>query len=142
MADGVISAHRDPMEGHRFQFEDFTPSGSPEPDTIPSDGEQAGGGAAARRATLPEAELWDEVMEFRRRSRSEPPNFWMAVRYGRELRRMSDEFVLSYTEKQALTHSGSELHVRVHSTIQSVYRRIQTYLPSPRKPGDTQTGNR
>nr|AAB36516.1 Bcl-2 binding component 6 [Homo sapiens] len=33
---------------------------------------------------------------FRGRSRSAPPNLWAAQRYGRELRRMSDEFVDSF----------------------------------------------
>lgn len=33
-----------------------------------------------------------EPSHFRGRSRSAPPNLWAAQRYGRELRRMSDEF--------------------------------------------------
>lgn len=33
-----------------------------------------------------------EPSPFRGRSRSAPPNLWAAQRYGRELRRMSDEF--------------------------------------------------
>lgn len=34
----------------------------------------------------------EEPSPFRGRSRSAPPNLWAARRYGRELRRMSDEF--------------------------------------------------
>lgn len=34
----------------------------------------------------------EEPSHFRGRSRSAPPNLWAAQRYGRELRRMSDEF--------------------------------------------------
>ncbi|XP_077180332.1 bcl2-associated agonist of cell death isoform X2 [Paroedura picta] len=41
---------------------------------------------------LPESEPPDEVGTFRGRSRSAPPILWAAQRYGRELRRMSDEF--------------------------------------------------
>ncbi|GCC47835.1 hypothetical protein chiPu_0031943, partial [Chiloscyllium punctatum] len=54
----------------------------------------------ARRATLPEVELLEDVSVFRNRTRSVPPNFWLAVQYGRELRRMSDEFVSSYIERK------------------------------------------
>lgn len=38
----------------------------------------------------------EEPSPFRGRSRSAPPNLWAAQRYGRELRRMSDEFVDSF----------------------------------------------
>ncbi|XP_033030794.1 bcl2-associated agonist of cell death [Lacerta agilis] len=41
---------------------------------------------------LPDPEALDEVGTFRARSRSAPPILWAAQRYGRELRRMSDEF--------------------------------------------------
>ncbi|XP_023559713.1 bcl2-associated agonist of cell death isoform X2 [Octodon degus] len=40
--------------------------------------------------------LEEEPSPFRGRSRSAPPNLWAAQRYGRELRRMSDEFVDSF----------------------------------------------
>ncbi|XP_026548125.1 bcl2-associated agonist of cell death [Notechis scutatus] len=39
-----------------------------------------------------DSETSDEVGAFRARSRSAPPILWAAQRYGRELRRMSDEF--------------------------------------------------
>lgn len=38
----------------------------------------------------------EEPSPFRGRSRSAPPNLWAAQRYGRELRRMSDEFEGSF----------------------------------------------
>ncbi|XP_021120335.1 bcl2-associated agonist of cell death isoform X1 [Heterocephalus glaber] len=43
-----------------------------------------------------EAGMKEEPSPFRGRSRSAPPNLWAAQRYGRELRRMSDEFVDSF----------------------------------------------
>ncbi|EHH22735.1 Bcl2 antagonist of cell death [Macaca mulatta] len=64
------------------------------------------GGAGAvetrsRHSSYPAGTEEDEGMEeepspFRGRSRSAPPNLWAAQRYGRELRRMSDEFVDSF----------------------------------------------
>ncbi|XP_030074194.1 bcl2-associated agonist of cell death [Microcaecilia unicolor] len=42
-----------------------------------------------------ETEAQDELGYFRGRSKSAPPNLWAAMRYGRELRRMSDEFDLT-----------------------------------------------
>ncbi|XP_036273266.1 bcl2-associated agonist of cell death [Pipistrellus kuhlii] len=58
------------------------------------------GGAGAveprsRHSSYPEEDDDTEEGEpshFRGRSRSAPPNLWAAQRYGRELRRMSDEF--------------------------------------------------
>uniref|UniRef100_A0A8C2M216 Bcl2-associated agonist of cell death n=1 Tax=Cricetulus griseus TaxID=10029 RepID=A0A8C2M216_CRIGR len=41
----------------------------------------------------------EELSPFRGRSRSAPPNLWAAQRYGRELRRMSDEFEGSFKVK-------------------------------------------
>ncbi|XP_066107988.1 bcl2-associated agonist of cell death [Saccopteryx bilineata] len=41
-------------------------------------------------------ETEEEPSPFRGRSRSAPPNLWAAQRYGRELRRMSDEFQGSF----------------------------------------------
>ncbi|XP_067877530.1 bcl2-associated agonist of cell death-like [Heterodontus francisci] len=78
-----------------------------------------------RRVTLPEAELLEDVMPFRSRSRSEPPNFWLAVQYGRELRRMSDEFVSTFTERKGLpiSKSAGEIMCRV-------YRRVMNYFPN------------
>ncbi|KAL0626705.1 Bcl2-associated agonist of cell death [Plecturocebus cupreus] len=55
----------------------------------------------SRHSSYPAGTEEDEGMEeepspFRGRSRSAPPNLWAAQRYGRELRRMSDEFVDSF----------------------------------------------
>ncbi|XP_026072186.1 bcl2-associated agonist of cell death-like [Carassius auratus] len=41
----------------------------------------------------------DESDLFRRRSRSAPPAFWAAKKYGRQLRRMSDEFDILHDKK-------------------------------------------
>ncbi|XP_078061329.1 uncharacterized protein LOC144487144 [Mustelus asterias] len=60
------------------------------------------GGCVTRRMTLPEEELLEDMGSFRGRTRSEPPNFWLAVQYGRELRRMSDEFVSSFNEAKVI----------------------------------------
>lgn len=54
--------------------------------------------ARSRHSSYPAGNQEDEEAEeeepspFRGRSRSAPPNLWAAQRYGRELRRMSDEF--------------------------------------------------
>ncbi|XP_045412144.1 bcl2-associated agonist of cell death isoform X1 [Lemur catta] len=55
----------------------------------------------SRHSSYPAGSEEDEGMEeepsrFRGRSRSAPPNLWAAQRYGRELRRMSDEFEDSF----------------------------------------------
>ncbi|KAK2100244.1 hypothetical protein P7K49_021592 [Saguinus oedipus] len=59
------------------------------------------GRTRSRHSSYPAGTEEDEGMEeepspFRGRSRSAPPNLWAAQRYGRELRRMSDEFVDSF----------------------------------------------
>lgn len=48
----------------------------------------------------------EELSPFRGRSRSAPPNLWAAQRYGRELRRMSDEFQGSFKVSAAPTMGG------------------------------------
>ncbi|XP_026869806.2 BCL2 associated agonist of cell death b isoform X1 [Electrophorus electricus] len=49
--------------------------------------------ARQRNHSMNEAELQDSGAEsFRRRSRSAPPILWAAKKYGRQLRKMSDEF--------------------------------------------------
>lgn len=47
-----------------------------------------------------------EPSPFRGRSRSAPPNLWAAQRYGRELRRMSDEFQGSFKVSAARRDEG------------------------------------
>ncbi|XP_048381133.1 BCL2 associated agonist of cell death b [Stegostoma tigrinum] len=83
----------------------------------------------ARRATLPEVELVEDVTVFRSRTRSEPPNFWLAVQYGRELRRMSDEFVSTYTERKRLPTSRS-----AGALITRVCRRVMYIFPGKARP--------
>ncbi|XP_016041717.1 bcl2-associated agonist of cell death isoform X2 [Erinaceus europaeus] len=57
----------------------------------------------SRHSSYPTGSEEEDVLEeeglsspFRGRSRSAPPNLWAAQRYGRELRRMSDEFQGSF----------------------------------------------
>ncbi|XP_006230959.1 bcl2-associated agonist of cell death isoform X3 [Rattus norvegicus] len=70
----------------------------------------------SRHSSYPAGTEEDEGMEeelspFRGRSRSAPPNLWAAQRYGRELRRMSDEFEGSFKGEE-LTYSVEFLPVR------------------------------
>ncbi|XP_074861657.1 bcl2-associated agonist of cell death [Carettochelys insculpta] len=62
----------------------------------------------------PEPEVQDEpsAMFFRGRSRSAPPILWAAMRYGRELRRMSDEFdvALQVLPRPKSAGTTSQLH--------------------------------
>lgn len=71
----------------------------PHPTTPPTLSAGAGSlEARSRHSSYPAGNQEDEEAEeeepspFRGRSRSAPPNLWAAQRYGRELRRMSDEF--------------------------------------------------
>ncbi|KAJ1106106.1 hypothetical protein NDU88_003509 [Pleurodeles waltl] len=43
-----------------------------------------------------DTEIPEEAGGIRTRSQSAPPNLWKAMRYGRELRRMSDEFDMTF----------------------------------------------
>ncbi|XP_028665912.1 bcl2-associated agonist of cell death-like isoform X2 [Erpetoichthys calabaricus] len=54
-----------------------------------------------------EAEMDDELTSFRNRSHSAPPALWAARRYGRELRRMSDEFGISHGEFKRAKSAGT-----------------------------------
>ncbi|XP_060711534.1 BCL2 associated agonist of cell death b [Hemiscyllium ocellatum] len=87
----------------------------------------------ARRVTLPEVELLEDVSVFRNRTRSEPPNFWLAVQYGRELRRMSDEFVSSYIERRRLpvSKSAGTLAARVYRKVMDMFPRKDSVDPRP-----------
>lgn len=49
----------------------------------------------------------EELSPFRGRSRSAPPNLWAAQRYGRELRRMSDEFEGSFKVSSSVGCDGT-----------------------------------
>ncbi|XP_025212801.1 bcl2-associated agonist of cell death isoform X1 [Theropithecus gelada] len=91
------------------------------------------GGAGAvetrsRHSSYPAGTEEDEGMEeepspFRGRSRSAPPNLWAAQRYGRELRRMSDEFVDSFKVR---TSSPEE---RGHSDADAAKLQLDASLP-------------
>lgn len=75
----------------------------------------AGDGAMetrSRHSSYPAGTEEDEGMEeelspFRGRSRSAPPNLWAAQRYGRELRRMSDEFEGSFKVSASVRCDGT-----------------------------------
>ncbi|XP_004713564.1 bcl2-associated agonist of cell death [Echinops telfairi] len=56
--------------------------------------------------------LEEELSPFRGRSRSAPPNLWAAQRYGRELRRMSDEFEGSFKGLPRPKSEGTATHMR------------------------------
>ncbi|XP_041038000.1 BCL2 associated agonist of cell death b [Carcharodon carcharias] len=86
----------------------------------------------ARRVSLPEVELLEDTSTLRGRTRSEPPNFWLAVRYGRELRRMSDEFVSTFNQNKGLRISKS-----AGAIVTTFYRKVMCYLPG-RGTTDTQ----
>ncbi|XP_006216713.1 bcl2-associated agonist of cell death isoform X3 [Vicugna pacos] len=54
----------------------------------------------------------EEPSPFRGRSRSAPPNLWAAQRYGRELRRMSDEFHGSFKGLPRPKSAGTATQMR------------------------------
>lgn len=57
----------------------------------------------------------EELSPFRGRSRSAPPNLWAAQRYGRELRRMSDEFEGSFKVSASVGCDGTGILSRLPS---------------------------
>lgn len=57
-----------------------------------------------------------EPSPFRGRSRSAPPNLWAAQRYGRELRRMSDEFQGSFKGLPRPKSAGTATQMRQKSS--------------------------
>ncbi|XP_064220856.1 bcl2-associated agonist of cell death isoform X1 [Aotus nancymaae] len=75
----------------------------------------------SRHSSYPAGTEEDEGMEeepspFRGRSRSAPPNLWAAQRYGRELRRMSDEFVDSFKGLPRPKSAGTATQMRQSSS--------------------------
>lgn len=68
-----------------------------------------------------------EPSHFRGRSRSAPPNLWAAQRYGRELRRMSDEFQGSFKGLPRPQSAVTAMQMRQNSSwtrfFQSWWRR-------------------
>ncbi|XP_045412146.1 bcl2-associated agonist of cell death [Eulemur rufifrons] len=75
----------------------------------------------SRHSSYPAGSEEDEGMEeepsrFRGRSRSAPPNLWAAQRYGRELRRMSDEFEDSFKGLPRPKSAGTATQIRQSSS--------------------------
>ncbi|XP_076971973.1 bcl2-associated agonist of cell death [Tamandua tetradactyla] len=74
--------------------------------------------ARSRHSSYPAGSEEDEGMEdeepspFRGRSSSAPPNLWAAQRYGRELRRMSDEFEGSFKGLPRPRSAGTATQMR------------------------------
>ncbi|XP_069750191.1 bcl2-associated agonist of cell death-like isoform X2 [Narcine bancroftii] len=129
------------MEKH-FQIAEFPPHPFPEETPSPAD-PRPWGEPGARRQCVEEANKWGEsaqgrrvslpevsVSTFRSRTRSEPANFTYALQYGRELRRMSDEFVSTFTDSKGLRISRS-----AGAIVNRVYRTVTTYLPGNRNSG-------
>ncbi|XP_062820879.1 bcl2-associated agonist of cell death isoform X2 [Anolis carolinensis] len=86
---------------------------------------------------LPDPEIADEVGTFRARSRSAPPILWAAQRYGRELRRMSDEFhgaLQLPRPKSAGTTSQMHQTSGWKATLQSWWQRGSLGNTPPRSP--------
>ncbi|XP_048368227.1 bcl2-associated agonist of cell death [Sphaerodactylus townsendi] len=93
--DAFSAVGRD-LPDHKLNWQEIAGDGK-EPDSSVHS-ETTGTGAQELRhrigsdPPLPQSEPPDEVGTFRGRSQSAPPILWAAQRYGRELRRMSDEF--------------------------------------------------
>nr|XP_020657385.1 bcl2-associated agonist of cell death [Pogona vitticeps] len=88
---------------------------------------------------LPDPETSDEVgTSFRARSRSAPPILWAAQRYGRELRRMSDEFHGALQKMPRPKSAGTATQMQRTSgwkeTLQSWWRRSSPGNGLPRSP--------
>ncbi|XP_063001850.1 bcl2-associated agonist of cell death [Elgaria multicarinata webbii] len=87
---------------------------------------------------LPDSEAPDELGAFRARSRSAPPILWAAQRYGRELRRMSDEFHGALQKLPRPKSAGTTFQMQQRSgwkeTLQSWWRRNSPGNEGPRSP--------
>ncbi|XP_069874084.1 bcl2-associated agonist of cell death-like isoform X1 [Dipodomys merriami] len=66
--------------------------------------------------------LEEEPSPFRGRSRSAPPNLWAARRYGRELRRMSDEFDGSFKGLPRPKSAGTATQMRQSSSWTRIFQ--------------------
>ncbi|XP_035885555.1 bcl2-associated agonist of cell death isoform X1 [Phyllostomus discolor] len=64
----------------------------------------------------------EEPSRFRGRSRSAPPNLWAAQRYGRELRRMSDEFEGSFKGLPRPKSAGTAMQMRPNSSWTRIFQ--------------------
>ncbi|KAL8184223.1 UNVERIFIED_CONTAM: hypothetical protein K2H54_010217 [Gekko kuhli] len=85
------------LPDHKLNWREIAGEGKEQDSSVHTGTTSTGPQAELRRRIgsdppLPESEPPDEVGTFRGRSRSAPPILWAAQRYGRELRRMSDEF--------------------------------------------------
>ncbi|XP_015272324.1 PREDICTED: bcl2-associated agonist of cell death isoform X2 [Gekko japonicus] len=94
--EAAFPAEEKELLDHKLNWRGIEGEGK-EPDSLAHTGTTSTGPQELRRRIgsdppLPESEPPDEVGTFRGRSRSAPPILWAAQRYGRELRRMSDEF--------------------------------------------------
>ncbi|KAJ7307443.1 hypothetical protein JRQ81_009463 [Phrynocephalus forsythii] len=88
---------------------------------------------------FPDPETPDEFgTSFRARSRSAPPILWAAQRYGRELRRMSDEFHGALQKMPRPKSAGTATQLQRTSgwkeTLQSWWRRSSPGNDIPRSP--------
>ncbi|XP_006149898.1 bcl2-associated agonist of cell death isoform X3 [Tupaia chinensis] len=81
----------------------------------------------SRHSSYPAGNEEDEGLEeepspFRGRSRSAPPNLWAAQRYGRELRRMSDEFEDSFKGLPRPKSAGTATQMRQSSSWTRIFQ--------------------
>ncbi|XP_054426937.1 bcl2-associated agonist of cell death [Pteronotus mesoamericanus] len=80
----------------------------------------------SRHSSYPEGTENDETEEepspFRSRSRSAPPNLWAAQRYGRELRRMSDEFEGSFKGLPRPKSAGTATQMRQNFSLTRIFQ--------------------
>ncbi|XP_037694093.1 bcl2-associated agonist of cell death [Choloepus didactylus] len=89
-----------------------------QPATCSPHGGAGAGESRSRHSSYPARSEEDEGMEdgepspFRGRSLSAPPNLWAAQRYGRELRRMSDEFEVSFKGLPRPKSAGTATQMR------------------------------
>lgn len=84
----------------------------------------------SRHSSYPAGTEEDEEMEeeepspFRGRSRSAPPNLWAAQRYGRELRRMSDEFEGSFKGLPRPKSAGTATQMRQNASWTRIFQSL------------------
>ncbi|XP_048217491.1 bcl2-associated agonist of cell death isoform X2 [Perognathus longimembris pacificus] len=98
---------------------------------LPANRSHHGGAGAvetrSRHSSYPAGMEEDEGLEeepspFRGRSRSAPPNLWAARRYGRELRRMSDEFDGSFKGLPRPRSAGTATQMRQSSSWTRIFQ--------------------
>ncbi|XP_008837166.1 bcl2-associated agonist of cell death isoform X2 [Nannospalax galili] len=87
----------------------------------------AGAETRSRHSSYPagtdeDERIEEELSPFRGRSRSAPPNLWAAQRYGRELRRMSDEFQGSFKGLPRPKSAGTATQMRQSSSWTRIFQ--------------------